>query len=87
MEGELIPLMEEENLLFARTFSCHAERRKSGRLRPRFRSRSTPTLVTLLHPRIPVLLKSSHCGFIDLIKTIFFSRRQPFSCFSRPIAL
>jgi hypothetical protein len=33
------------------------------------------------------LLKSSHFGFIDSIRTTFCDRRHPFSCFSRPIAL
>src|SRR6266852_7549461 len=38
-------------------------------------------------PGYQSLLKSTQCGFTDSIKTIFFSRRQPLSCFSRPIAL
>ncbi len=32
------------------------------------------------------LLKSFHCGFMLRISAIFFSRRHPFSCFSRLIA-
>lgn len=31
--------------------------------------------------------KSAQRGFMDSIRTIFFARRQPFSCFSRLIAL
>src|SRR5258708_35923803 len=31
--------------------------------------------------------KSSHRGFFDSIKAIFFALAQPFNCFSRPIAL
>ena len=33
---------------------CHAERRKNGRSRPFSRSRSIPTLFTVLHPVVPV---------------------------------
>jgi len=43
VEGALIALIVEEN--FA---PCHAERKKSGRLRPLFWSRSTPMIGTVL---------------------------------------
>src|SRR6266849_6386099 len=56
VEVALIPLIAEENpAVRSSLFRCHAERRIIGRLRPIIRSRSTPTFIAVLNPRIPVL--------------------------------
>ena len=54
------------------------------------RDRADAVEASLLRFRIndsyQLRLKSSQWGFTDAISLIFFSRRQPFNCFSRPIA-
>src|SRR6202035_1507263 len=94
VEGAVIPLMAEENM------SCVTTRTHAELLLPVMLSGgravacdrtfvvevplpSSHSFIDGYHSR----LRSSHCGFIDSINAIFFSRRQPFSCFSRPIAL